>query len=94
MIFKIDNSSIYGKLKRALCLLFSLVLLCQAAPVLRAEAKQVSLPEVELNMDILNNDVFYMATTAATLQEGANTPQAPRIDTTCRFGVSINYCNR
>ena len=68
-----------GRWKRVLCLLLTTVLLLQAAPVLRAEAQRVSLPEVEISEDILANDLFYMASTAATLQEGANTSYLLRI---------------
>lgn len=63
-----------GKLRRALCLLLSLVLLLQAAPVtqVKAQAVQVPLPEVQIGEDILANDLFYLASTSATLREGAN----------------------
>ena len=61
-----------GKLKRALCLLLSLVLLAQVAPISRAQAVQVPLPEVELTEEILSGDLFYLASTSATLREGAN----------------------
>ena len=63
-----------SNLKRALCLLLSLVLLLQAAPVtqVKAQAVQVSLPEVQIGEDILANDLFYLASTSATLREGAN----------------------
>ena len=61
-------------LKRALCLLLSLVLLSQAAPVdqVIAQTVQVALPEVRIEEEILTNDLFYLATTSATLHEGAN----------------------
>ena len=60
-----------SKLKRALCLLLTLVLLMQAAPAVQAST-DVILPEVEIGEDILSNNLFYLASTAATLQEGAN----------------------
>ena len=62
----------YGKLKRALCLLLSLVLLWQAAPVTQVQAVEIRLPEVEIGADILANDLFYLASTSAALHEGAN----------------------
>ena len=63
-----------GKLKRAFCLMLSLVLLLQVAPVtqVKAQAVQVSLPEVQISAEILSNDLFYLASTSATLREGAN----------------------
>ena len=61
-----------GKLKRVLCLLLSLVLLWQAAPVTQVQAVEIRLPEVEIGADILANDLFYLASTSATLHEGAN----------------------
>ena len=63
-----------GKLKRVLCLLLSLVLLLQAAPATRVQAQtvQVPLPEVQIVEEILANNLFYLASTAATLREGAN----------------------
>ena len=39
-------------LKKGLCLLLSLVLLAQAAPITKASAAQVSLPEVELPEEV------------------------------------------
>ena len=52
--------------------MLTLVLLFQTAPVMQVGAQQLTLPEVELGEEILNSDVFYLASTAATLQEGAN----------------------
>ena len=71
----------YGKLKRALCLLLSLILLLQVAPVtqVKAQAVQVPLPEVQMSEEILSNDLFYLASTAATLREGANETYLLRI---------------
>ncbi len=60
-----------SKLKRTLCLLLSLVLLMQAAPAVQAST-DVRLPEVQLSEDILAGNLFYLASTSATLQEGAN----------------------
>lgn len=37
-----------GSWKRMLCLLLTLVLLCQAAPISKAAAVQIALPEVEI----------------------------------------------
>lgn len=66
-------------LKRTLCLLLSLVLLCQAAPVMQVDARQLTLPEIALGEEILSSDVFYLASAAATLQEGANTTYLLRV---------------
>ncbi|MBR4700695.1 MAG: S-layer homology domain-containing protein [Oscillospiraceae bacterium] len=64
----------FGKVKRTLCLLLSLILLVQVAPVtqVRAQAVEVHLPEVQISEEILANDLFYLASTIATLREGAN----------------------
>ena len=66
-------------LKRGLCLVLTLVLLFQTAPVMQVGAQQLTLPEVELGEEILNSDVFYLASTAATLQEGANASYLLRV---------------
>ena len=58
--------------KRTLCLLLSLVLLLQAAPVTTASAVPVRLAEVEIPADVLTNDVFYLASTNAAVYEGKN----------------------
>lgn len=68
-----------AKLKRALSLLLSLVLLWQAAPVTQAKAAEVPLPEVTLPPEVLANDVFYLASTTAALQEGQNTGYLLRV---------------
>lgn len=68
-----------GKLKRALCLLLSLILLWQVAPVSQVQAAEVRLPEVEIGEEILANDLFYLPTTAATLREGANETYTLRV---------------
>ncbi len=67
-----------SKLKRTMCLLLSLVLLLQAAPTARAST-DVRLPEVQMSEDILANNLFYLASTSATLQEGANTRYLLRV---------------
>lgn len=66
-------------LKRGLCLVLTLVLLFQSGPIMQVEAQQLALPEVELGEDILNSDVFYLASTAATLEEGANASYLLRV---------------
>ena len=86
-----------GTLKRALCLLLSLALTIQLAPVTLAEEKQTTLPEVALEEAILNTDVFYMATTAATLEEGANTSYLLRVgrggEAATESSVLIKICD-
>ena len=68
-----------GKLRRVLSLLLSLVLLAQAAPIMQAQAVELPLPEVTLPAEVLANDVFYLASTTAALQEGQNTNYLLRV---------------